>query len=448
MKLVISLTTIFDRQKQCAKTLKSLLNQTKKVDEIRLYVSSTPFLLDKGIQLYCLDPTLYELTEKNKQIQVEWVKNQGPYRKLLPALYKYWKQDIVLITCDDDIEYKPTFVETAVQLYEEKKCCIAFQGTRMNNSFDYKTFEDAKDTQNLWNLPKGVGGILYNPLWFSNTAIFDVNLNWKNDDLWFMAWRVASGIECYIAKEGSVLQSFATKTNLWGSYNETNNSLFLEQIYYYLGYNQWLTGQDSFFSEQTQLLLTWNRYLQEKLLVHVGIEDLEGNIWSKNHTKTPDMTLLEKQKNIVWLAKQVKEESILEIGFNAGFSALLYLLANPTLKVAGLDLGEHEYAKKCLEVLQNDFPGRITVLFGDSRKTLPSLTTTYACIHIDGGHSEEVAKSDVQQSVRLLKPNGFLLIDDTNLGDVQKAILTVPSLKEVSLPYKTISYTHSLYTIN
>lgn len=36
MKVVVSLTTIFDRQKQCVKTLKSLL-------EIKLYVSSDAF---------------------------------------------------------------------------------------------------------------------------------------------------------------------------------------------------------------------------------------------------------------------------------------------------------------------------------------------------------------------------------------------------------------------
>ena len=160
------------------------------------------------------------------------------------------------------------------------------------------------------------------------------------------------------------------------------------------------------------------------------------------------MMLLEKQKNIVWLAKQVKGDTVLEIGFNAGFSTLLLLLSNPHLKVVALDLGEHDYAQKCFHTLQKDFPDRLTVMFGDSRKTLPSLTTTFSCIHIDGGHSEEVAKSDVQQSRRLLKPNGFLLIDDTNLGDVQKAIQTVPLLKEVSLPFKTTIYTHSLYTIN
>lgn len=449
MKIIVSCTTIFDRQKQCAKVLKSLLQQTKKIDELRLYVSSDSFLLDKGIQQYCLDPLLYELTVKNKHIQVEWVKNTGPYRKLLPALKTYWQQDILLITCDDDVEYRETFIEEAVSLYEQYQCCIAFQGTRMNHSFDYASFFDAKGTQDMWNLPKGVGGIVYNPKWFTNPAIFDINLNWKNDDLWFVAWRIASGIECYIAKEGSVKQSFATKTNLWNSYNQTNNSVCLEEILHLLCYKGWLQGQDSFFSETSQILFEWNRYLQQKLLVHVVNEDLEGNIWSRNHSKEPDMTLLNKQKNIVWLAKHLEEGTMLEVGLNAGFSALLVLLSNPKIHIIGYDLGEHVYARRCIETLQFDFPGRLEVVFGDSRETLPLLgSKVYDFIHIDGGHSEEVAKSDVKEASRLLKPNGFLLIDDTNLGDVQKAIRASVELKEIPLPNKTSIYSHSLFTVN
>lgn len=449
MKVVVSLTTIFDRQKQCGKVLKSLLEQTKQVDKIRLYVSSDSFLLDKGIQQYCLEPSLYEILEKNKQIEVEWVKNIGPYRKLLPALKTYWQQDILLITCDDDVEYKNTFIEEAVSFYEQKQCCIAFQGTRINNTFDYASFEDANDTQHMWNLPKGVGGVVYNPKWFTNPAIFDINLNWKNDDLWFVAWRIASGIDCYIAKDGSVKQSFATKTNLWTSYNYTDNSTYLEQILHLLCYKGFMQGQDSFFSKTSQVLFQWNRYLQDKLLLHVGTEDLEGNIWSRNHTRHPDITLLNKQKNIIWLAKYLKEGTVLEVGLNAGFSALLFLLSNPTIKLIGYDLGEHTYAKHCIETLQRDFPGRLQVVFGDSRETLPLLPSkSYDCIHVDGGHSEEVAKSDVKEASRLLKPDGFLLVDDTNLGDVRKAIQAVPALKERMMPHKTSGYTHGLFTLN
>lgn len=234
MKVIVSFTTIFDRQKQASYMLNSLLKQRKVPDEIYMYVSEKSHLLDKGIQLYGLNPLLYDIVKKNKCIKVVWVENEGPYRKLLPTLKQFWQQDVIIITCDDDIEYKDTFVEEAVKLYEEKKCCIGFQGTRINNSFVYSSFEDAKDTQSLWNLPKGVGGILYNPKWFSNNSIFKWNKEWTNDDLWFALWRIAAGVECYITKEMSLKNSFQLKENLWGKYNEKKNTSMLEEIYTFL----------------------------------------------------------------------------------------------------------------------------------------------------------------------------------------------------------------------
>lgn len=449
MKVVVSLTTISDRQRQCARTLKSILEQTRVPDEIRLYVSSKPYLLDKGIRPYCFEPVLHELLDKNKQIIVEWVENTGPYRKLLPALKKYWQQDVLVITCDDDVVYKNNLVETAEALYSEHKCCIGFMGTRINNTFVYKSFEDAKGTRHLWNLAKGCAGIVYSPLWFTNTEIFQSKEFPTCDDLWFAAWRIAEGIDCYIAEETSMATSLSSGKNLWVNYNESTNSALLEQILYLFCYRGWILDH-TFFSEDSKILFQWNRYIQDKLLPHIGEEQLEGNIWSKNFTKVPDISLLPKQKNILWLAKQVKGTKIMEVGFNAGFSALLCLLSNPTLHILGLDLGEHTYADKCREILQNDFPSRVTLVFGDSRKTLPSLLpTTFDMIHIDGGHSEEVAKSDVEIAIQLLKPDSYFLIDDTNLGDVQKAIANVSyKLEEISLPYPCGVYKHSLYKLS
>jgi predicted O-methyltransferase YrrM len=453
MKLCVTLTTIFQRQKQCARVIQSLLQQTRQPDEIYLFVSSKAHLLDKGIQPYCLDPALYDVTQKDKRIRVEWVENTGPYRKLLPLLKKQWGlSDSLLITCDDDTLYKSTFLETAERLYQEKHCCIGFQGTHINNSFAYTSFKDAKGTQSLWNLAKGFAGIVYSPQWFTNTEIFQ----WKEfptcDDLWFAAWRIAAGIECYIAEESSVSQSLsgATKGNLWSTYNETKNSDLLETILHLFVYRGWIQGQESFFSDASQILFRWNTYLQTNLLPHISNEDLEGNIWSKHTQKVPDGVLLSKQKNIVWLAQQCKEGSVLEIGFNAGFSSLLFLMANPTIRMKTIDLGDHAYAKRCAETIQGDFKERLTITFGDSRTVLPSFPLDpFQCIHIDGGHSEEVATADLQNSTKRLTPGGFLLVDDTNLEEVTKSIVKIKGLQEIPLPYPTSgSHTHRVYTLN
>ncbi len=451
MKVIVGLTTIFDRQKQCGRTLRSLLSQTTVPDEIWLFVSSKPHLLDKGIQPYCLEPSLYEITNSDKRIHVEWTENTGPYRKLLPLLKKYWQEEnTVVITCDDDVFYTNRFIEEALRLYKEKKCCIGFMGTRIENTFQYELFKEAKGTQDLWNLPKGCGGILYSPAWFSNKEIFD----WKDyptcDDLWFAAWRIAAGVECYIAELSTMEQSFSfiVKGNLWTSYNERKNSDFLERILHFLVYKGWLK-EAPFFSETSNLLFRWNTFVQSQLLPCLKEENLEGNIWSKNNSKVPDMTLLNKQKNIVWLAQQMEEGTMLEVGINAGFSAYLFLLSNPKLRLMGLDLGEHLYAHKCYEILKEECGDRIQVLFGDSRETMPKLSLdTYDCIHVDGGHSEAVAKSDIEHATKLVKRKGKILIDDTNLGDVQKAIQSVSCLKQESLPFLTSPYSHSLYSLS
>jgi predicted O-methyltransferase YrrM len=449
MKVCIGLTTIFDRQKQCARTLRSLMKQTKTPDEVWVFVSSKPHLLDKGIQPYCLDPTLYEVTQLYKQIRVEWVENQGPYRKLLPLLKKY-SDDRLIITCDDDVLYKQDFVEKAVFLYEEHQCCIGFLGTRMNNSFVYSDFEDAKGTRHRWNLPKGCAGIVYHRSWFNNPDIFQYKDFPTCDDLWFSAWRIAAGIDCYIAEESSMEQSLPSggKGNLWTTYNETSNSDLLEKILHFFVYRKWLQTEISFFSKESQHLFQWNDYIQQKLLPEIQEEELEGNIWSKHHTKLPDIQLLSKQKNIVWLARQFKHAECVEVGFNAGFSALLFLISNPELQIQGLDLGEHAYAHRCAEILKKDFPGRVNVIFGDSQITMPTLpSNTFDMVHVDGGHSEEVATSDIQSAARILKPKGSLLLDDTNLGAVLKAIAKVPQFSETRLPYKCSGYRHSLYEL-
>ena len=57
--------------------------------------------------------------------------------------------------------------------------------------------------------------------------------------------------------------------------------------------------------------------------------------------------LFTKQMNLYKSAMEAK--NILEIGFNAGHSCLLFLLANPESKITIFDICEHKYAKPCFE---------------------------------------------------------------------------------------------------
>lgn len=447
MELYITLTTIFQRQRQCARTLESIFSQSVQPKKIYLFLSDKPHLLDKGIRQFCTDPSLTELQMKHPNLIIEWVENQGPYRKLLPLLKKVWQKDVLLLTIDDDVVYKKDFVKTALDLWNEHRCCIGFEGTRMNSSFEYQSFQDAKGTKDLWNLPKGVGGILYTASWFSNQAIFQ----WKDypstDDLWFTAWRIAAKQPCYIHTETSIERSLAVVNNesLWNKFNASKNSELLEQIFHGFVYKKYLVGKEDFFPEVSQTLFRWNSFVLN-YLPFLPPEPLEGSLWNKHLSSEPEITLLGKQKNFVSLAKDLSGGLVCEIGFNAGFSAALWLLANPSLRLHCFDLGEHSYTRPAFDILQNQFGDRIQLQLGDSQVTMKMLVPGYDLVHVDGGHTEAIAKSDCQQALRILKPGGLLLLDDTNLGAVLKGIEPfLDKFIEIPLPFSSSSYKHTLY---
>jgi len=131
-------------------------------------------------------------------------------------------------------------------------------------------------------------------------------------------------------------------------------------------------------------------------------EKLEGNIFMQHHTTYTD-NFLNKTKNISNLLLNKNIKHVMEIGFNSGFSTLLMLLTNNSIHIDCFDLGEHKYTIPCYEKLKETFGDRINIIIGDSTKTLTNITDNYDLIHIDGGHSTEVANSDIINSFRLSK---------------------------------------------
>ena len=72
-----------------------------------------------------------------------------------------------------------------------------------------------------------------------------------------------------------------------------------------------------------------------------------------------------------------------------------------------------------------NFYKRIKFLKGDSRVILQKLVSEnkkFDLILIDGGHSFEVAKSDIQNSLNLMNSNDIMLIDNLEIKTVKEAI--------------------------
>jgi len=66
-------------------------------------------------------------------------------------------------------------------------------------------------------------------------------------------------------------------------------------------------------------------------------ERLEGNIFMSSHSNYNN-DFFDKQVNVVIAARRKSINNVLEIGFNAGFSALLMLLTNKNIKMTCVDI--------------------------------------------------------------------------------------------------------------
>jgi hypothetical protein len=159
-------------------------------------------------------------------------------------------------------------------------------------------------------------------------------------------------------------------------------------------------------------------------LVRDAGERLEGGIFywdgeAAYHDNPPAADLAPARRNL-WRATRFKT-SLLEIGVNAGHSALLTLSANPSLTYTGVDIGAHKYTNECIRYLSAEFPGRVRYLQGDSRAVLPELAANRAewdfdIYHVDGGHTDDVCRADVGNCLRLAEGGRgkHLLLDDIN----------------------------------
>ena len=174
----------------------------------------------------------------------------------------------------------------------------------------------------------------------------------------------------------------------------------------------------------------------------------EGNIFMLHHTTTYTKTFANKAKNISNLVLNKNIKSVMEIGFNSGFSTLLMLLTNPGMHIDCFDLGEHKYTLPCYEKLKETFGDRISITIGDSTKTLPQVDAKFDLIHIDGGHSTDVARSDITNSHRLSKPRTILVMDDYDFPNLHKLwdnSITAYNLKKLDIsvyesPHHDIKY--------
>lgn len=170
----------------------------------------------------------------------------------------------------------------------------------------------------------------------------------------------------------------------------------------------------SYFMDPDVVVEYAKAYINKHLvpLIIASGERLEGNVFMSEPLVYND-AFANKTKNLAKVASDYMHIThAMEIGFNAGFSALLMLISNPVLRLTCVDLGNHSYTLPCYTQMKKTFGNRLTLILGDSRDMLPRVHDAYDLIHIDGGHLSDVVHNDIVQSYRLSRVGTILIMDD------------------------------------
>lgn len=244
--IYISITSIFKNQEILLKTLESIIVQTKIPDKIYLYLSEEPYLLDQGFKNKKItnQKLLNFLIEHNNLIQVIWVKNIGPYRKLLSSLFYKWNENCLIITIDDDSIYDKNLVQNLIDDYNKYKCVINYRGftPKFDKFYNFDYYKhDKLENLSQFNFPTGKAGILYHPSFFHKTKnlIFNHNIFLDTcktcDDIWFYILRVLNQVNCYIGDKNFEVQDISSFSgdglfNEYNSKNDNNNLSFKQTI--------------------------------------------------------------------------------------------------------------------------------------------------------------------------------------------------------------------------
>jgi len=138
-----------------------------------------------------------------------------------------------------------------------------------------------------------------------------------------------------------------------------------------------------------------------------GFKRFEGYS-QQNPLQVDDLIRLTNEPNI----------TVMEIGFNAGHSAEVFLQNNTNLTLTSFDLGEHNYVTSAKEYIDATYPNRHTLIVGDSRKTIPMFLeknkdVKFDIIFIDGGHTYEIAKADMENCLHFAHKDTIVALDDT-----------------------------------
>jgi hypothetical protein len=236
--VIVSLTSIRAREQALRETVTSLVSQDiSREYEVRVHLSHEAYLMDEGFP----EPPKWiaELSDLNPlcALSTRFVRNTGPYRKLLPVLEECIDDGMktVVVTCDDDTHYATSWLHELLRHHQIVGGLVAFRGHTArispdgDNLLPYASWQmnPRKCHLSLANLPTGKDGVVYRPTYFDR-AVLDVDVAMQlaptADDLWFRWHSLVRGIPCYLIDLGDRVfedvPSFEEQVSLWEVYNK------------------------------------------------------------------------------------------------------------------------------------------------------------------------------------------------------------------------------------
>lgn len=129
---------------------------------------------------------------------------------------------------------------------------------------------------------------------------------------------------------------------------------------------------------------------------------------------------------IASLIYMTQAKLVYEIGMNVGSASLRILHAlkfvEGKLRCFEIDQNKQPVAN----FLQTKFPDTFSITWGDSQQTVSEITDESPdIIFVDGAHLPNVLRSDLTNAKRLVKPGGFILIDDIDYPGIGQTLRPV-----------------------
>lgn len=222
----VSLTTISPRIHRLAPVIRSILSQDLPPARVLIHLSRKPYLMDQGITDL---PADLAALEGDHRVQVVWVENTGPYRKILPWAADHAGTDRWVVTADDDTLYPPDWLARLASARQATGAVTAWSGHAIalkgGRVAGYGRWFGVPlpDGPALRVLPIGKDGVLYSGRDFPPDLLditYAQSIAPTADDLW-LRWHMARvGVMAQVVGQGAALPEVAKGgPSLWRAFN-------------------------------------------------------------------------------------------------------------------------------------------------------------------------------------------------------------------------------------